>query len=52
MCLGELLGGRGNAMGNSISKKKAKASLSTNHSPSKVKAFWNFGRVDKFKAGG
>ncbi|XP_066531793.1 NHS-like protein 3 isoform X2 [Hoplias malabaricus] len=33
-------------MGNSISKKKAKAS------PSKVKAFWNFGRVDKFKAAG
>ncbi|XP_036422247.1 uncharacterized protein KIAA1522 homolog isoform X2 [Colossoma macropomum] len=39
-------------MGNSISKKKAKASFGTNHSPSKVKAFWNFGRVDKFKAAG
>ncbi|XP_060798828.1 uncharacterized protein KIAA1522 homolog isoform X2 [Neoarius graeffei] len=39
-------------MGNPISKKKAKANFITNHHPSKVKAFWNFGNVDKLKPAG
>lgn len=46
-----LLGDFSTVMGNPISKKKAKANFITNHHPSKVKAFWNIGHVDKLKPG-
>lgn len=39
------------AMGNSNSKKKTQASLSTAQRTKKVKSIWYFKRVDKFKAG-
>ncbi|KAK1805001.1 hypothetical protein P4O66_019367, partial [Electrophorus voltai] len=52
LCIGniELVGAEINAMGNSISKKKVKASVTGHHSSRKAKAFWKFGHLDKVRA--
>lgn len=47
----ELLGPEINAMGNSNSKKKTQANLTSSHRTTRVKSIWHFRHVDKFKTG-
>lgn len=47
----ELVGPEINAMGNSNSKKKTQANLTSSHRTSRVKSIWHFRHVDKFKTG-
>lgn len=47
----ELVGPEINAMGNSNSKKKTQANLTSSYGTSRVKSIWHFRHVDKFKTG-
>lgn len=47
----ELLGPEISAMGNSNSKKKTQANLTSSRRTSRVKSIWHFRHVDKFKTG-
>lgn len=47
----ELVGSEINAMGNSNSKKKTQANLTSSHHTSRVKSIWHFRHVDKYKTG-
>ncbi len=47
----EPVGSEINAMGNSNSKKKTQANLTSSYRTSRVKSIWHFRHVDKFKTG-